>query len=596
MRCGIYVRVSTDDQRDNGYSIDSQLRMIKEYCEKNDYNIVDVYNDAGHSGKDLMRPEMQRLLADIKSKKIDKLIAIKVDRLTRNNYDGFWLLNYCEEHDVKIELILEPYDVSTANGEMIFGMNLVFGQRERKEIGARTKRAMEEMALEKIHPSKAPYGYIRNKETGHLEVEPIEAQVVKDIFELCKQGNSTRSIATIMKDNNAYLKQGKWASDRIYKILTNAIYIGIFEYGKYKRKPQDILRVENYCEPIIDEITWNVTRNVLVKNRHSNYGEYIHLFSGLVKCPICRNIMSSSESFKYPNGKLKVYYHLRCKNHNCKGFGLHYNTEKIENKLKRILEELTIFILSMDNEIITCNSTKSNDVKEIEKAIEKLKLQEKRLVDLYLSSNLDVETINYKNDIIKKEIDKLNKKKISLDPDNSSQEYTVELIKKLDCLEENDNLIFTNIRNIGFTFLYDLLSREAKRDIIHRLVSQIEITRDKNYNIEIKDIKFTDEFITKSSKEYLKYLNKIMNDNNIGIKYQKEINKEKLKDLEHDYDILSVTKMKNNKYSNEFLGDFISKSKEHLYIDGIISCPYVKDNKLKDILILVPKTKMEIAN
>ena len=596
MRCGIYVRVSTDDQRDNGYSIDSQLRMIKEYCEKNDYSIVDVYNDAGHSGKDLMRPEMQRLLADIKSKKIDKLIAIKVDRLTRNNYDGFWLLNYCEEHDVKIELILEPYDVSTANGEMIFGMNLVFGQRERKEIGARTKRAMGEMALEKIHPSKAPYGYIRNKETGHLEIDPIEAQVVKEIFGLCKQGKSTRSIATIMKDNNAYLKQGKWASDRIYKILTNAIYIGIFEYGKYKRKPQDILRVENYCEPIIDINTWTATRNVLIKNKHSNYGEYIHLFSGLVKCPICRNIMSSSESFKYPNGKLKVYYHLRCKNHNCKGFGLHYNTEKIENKLKRILEELTIFILSMDNEIITCNSTKSNDVKEIEKAIEKIKLQEKRLVDLYLSSNLDVETINYKNDIIKKEIDKLNKKKISLDPDNSSQEYTVELIKKLDCIEENETLIFTSIKNIGFTFLYDLLSREVKRDMIHRLVSQIEITRDKNYNIEIKDIKFTDEFITKSSKEYLKYLNKIMTDNNTGIKYQKEINKEKLKDLEQDYDILSVTKMKNNKYSNEFLGDFISKSKEHLYIDGIISCPYVKDNKLKDILILVPKTKMEIAN
>lgn len=138
MRCGVYVRVSTDDQRDNGYSIDSQLRMIKEYCEKNEYDIVDVYNDAGHSGKDLMRTEMPRLLKDIKSKKIDKLVAIKVDRLTRNNYDGFWLLNYCEEHDVKIELILEPYDVSTANGEMIFGMNLVFGQRERKEIGART--------------------------------------------------------------------------------------------------------------------------------------------------------------------------------------------------------------------------------------------------------------------------------------------------------------------------------------------------------------------------------------------------------------------------------------------------------------------------
>ena len=61
MRCGIYVRVSTDDQKDNGYSIDSQLRMIKKYCERNNYVIVSTYNDAGYSSKDLMRPEMQRL-------------------------------------------------------------------------------------------------------------------------------------------------------------------------------------------------------------------------------------------------------------------------------------------------------------------------------------------------------------------------------------------------------------------------------------------------------------------------------------------------------------------------------------------------------
>ena len=253
MRCGIYVRVSTDEQRDNGYSIDSQLRMLKEYCKKNGYDIVDVYNDAGHSGKDLMRTEMQRLLKDIKSHKIEKLVAIKVDRLTRNNYDGFWLLNYCEQNDVKIELILEPYDVSTANGEMIFGMNLVFGQRERKEIGARTKRAMEEMALEKVHPGKAPYGYIRNKETGHLEVEPIEAEIVKEIFKLCEEGYSIRAITSKLKEENRYLKQGKWHNDRIYKILDNPIYTGILAYGRTKRKEKDILYVKDYCEPIIDE-------------------------------------------------------------------------------------------------------------------------------------------------------------------------------------------------------------------------------------------------------------------------------------------------------------------------------------------------------
>ncbi|CCZ88798.1 unknown [Coprobacillus sp. CAG:605] len=132
--------------------------------------------------------------------------------------------------------------------------------------------------------------------------------------------------------------------------------------------------------------------------------------------------------------------------------------------------------------------------------------------------------------------------------------------------------------------------------MIHRLIFQIEITRDNNYNIDIKNIKFTDEFITKSSKEYLKYLNKIMLNNNIGIKYKEEISKEKLKNIELDYNILSLTKMKNNNYSNEFIEDFILKSREHLYVDGIISCPYVEENTIKDILILIPKKEVITTN
>ncbi len=591
MRCGIYVRVSTDDQKENGFSIDSQLRMIKEYCEKNEYDIVDVYNDAGHSGKDLLRPEMQRLIKDIKSKKMDKLVAIKVDRLTRNNYDGFWLLNYCEEHDVKIELILEPYDVSTANGEMIFGMNLVFGQRERKEIGARTKRAMEEMALEHVHPSKAPYGYTRNSETGHLEIEPIEAQVVKEIFNLCKQGKSTRGIEMVLKEENAYLKTGKWRSDRVYKILTNSIYIGVFEYGKYKRKKQDILKVENYCEPIIDRNTWNMTRKNLEKNKHSNYGEHIHLFTGIVKCPTCGKILSSTNSFKHsdtPNEK--VYYHLTCKNSTCKAKGLHYSSDKIEKKLGRILNELTRYMYDRKNEIIVGNSNQTKEIKDIEKAIEKLKQQEKKLVDLYLSSTLNVEAINQKNEMIKKEIEKLNKKKEQLNPNDDFKEYVVELSKKLDCTKENEEYIFTN--NLGFSFLFDSLNRKAKKELIQKLIASLEISRDNNYNIEIKSIKFTDEFLSKSKKEYLQYLNDILNNNEIGIIYKEQVNKEKLEELSHDYTIVSLLKCENNEYSETELNDYLQLFKEHFYYDGIINCPYTENNLIIDHLLLIPKTKI----
>ena len=593
MRCGVYVRVSTEDQRDNGYSIDSQLRMIKEYCEKNNYDIVDVYNDAGHSGKDLMRPEMQRLLKDIKSHKIEIIVAIKVDRLTRNNYDGFWLLNYCEEYDVKIELILEPYDVTTANGEMIFGMNLVFGQRERKEIGARTKRAMEEMALKHIHPSKAPYGYIRNKETGHLEIEPIEAQVVKEIFELCKQGNSTRNISITLKNKKAYLKTGKWTSDRVYKILTNSIYIGIFEYGKYCRKPQDILRVENYCEQIIDVDTWKLTRRVLEKNKHSNYGEHIHLFTGIVRCPTCGRILSSTNSFKYSGTpKEKVYYHLTCKNPNCKSKGIHYSSDKIEQKLVRILNELTRYMYDMDNEIIVCNSTKTKDIKDIEKAIEKLKMQEKKLVDLYLSSTLNIETINYKNDIIKKEIENLNKKKQQIDPNNDFKEYTIELLKKIDCIIEKNEVIFRN--KIGFSFIFDSLNRKSKKELIKRLIDTIEIKRDKNYNIEITNVKFTEEFISKSSKDYIEYLYEILRNNNVGFIYKEAINKKELEKLQEDYFVFSNTKISNGEYDNATLTIYNELLNQNFYANRIINCPYIENEKIVDNLILIPKTLAEI--
>ena len=108
----------------------------------------------------------------------------------------------------------------------------------------------------------------------------------------------------------------------------------------------------------------------------------------------------------------------------------------------------------------------------------------------------------------------------------------------------------------------------------------------------LKDIKFTDEFITKSSKEYLKYLNNIMNDNNIEIKFHKEIDEIELKNMESNYDILSIKKMKRKEYFDKFLEEFITKSQEHIYIDGIVSCPYTEKNVIKDILILVPKNEL----
>lgn len=128
--------------------------------------------------------------------------------------------------------------------------------------------------------------------------------------------------------------------------------------------------------------------------------------------------------------------------------------------------------------------------------------------------------------------------------------------------------------------------------MINRLISSIEITRDNNYNIEIKNIKFTEEFISKSTQDYIDYLNKLLTDNNIGITYKEQINKDKLLELEKDYTIMSLVKIENNLYSEEELNNYMDLMKEHFYVDGIINCPYIEGNNIVDTLILVPKTKL----
>lgn len=242
----------------------------------------------------------------------------------------------------------------------------------------------------------------------------------------------------------------------------------------------------------------------------------------------------------------------------------------------------------MDNEVIVCNSTKTNDIKDIDKAIEKLKLQEKKLFDLYLSSSLNVEAINHKNDVIKKEINKLNKKKVLLDPDDEFKDYTLELLSKLNCKVENDEVIFKN--KLGFTFLFDSLNRKAKKEMINKLIYSLEITRDKNYNIEITNIKFTEEFISKSSNEYLEYLNDILQDNKIGFIHKEAITKEEREKLQEDYYLFSSTRIEKEEYSELDLKIYLTLLQEHFYEDGVICCPYIENKNIIDQLILIPKS------
>ncbi|HFH7542347.1 TPA: recombinase family protein, partial [Streptococcus agalactiae] len=92
VKAGIYIRVSTEEQK-QGHSLEAQESMLKEFADKKGYEIYDVYNDGGYSGKNFNRPEIQRLLRDLKDDKIDVILVWKVDRLSRNNTDVMSLID-----------------------------------------------------------------------------------------------------------------------------------------------------------------------------------------------------------------------------------------------------------------------------------------------------------------------------------------------------------------------------------------------------------------------------------------------------------------------------------------------------------------------
>lgn len=240
----------------------------------------------------------------------------------------------------------------------------------------------------------------------------------------------------------------------------------------------------------------------------------------------------------------------------------------------------------MTYEIIVSNSTETKDIQEIDKAIEKLKLQENKLVDLYLNSSLNVETINNKNDSIKKKIENLNKKKQKIDPDNVLKEYVIELSNKLEGITNSQSVANTKV---VYGFVFEHLNRKSKKDLIKKFIESIEISRDKKYNIEIKNIRFTEEFISKNSKEYIKYLNDVLQNNHIGFIYKEPIIKKELEKLKEDYYIFFNSKIENKEYSEKEIKRYLQLLEENFYTNGVINCPIIEDRIVVDHVDLIAK-------
>ncbi|GAB7387104.1 hypothetical protein BSNK01_09400 [Bacillaceae bacterium] len=147
MKAALYIRVSTEEQAKEGYSVEAQKRKLTDFCHLQEWEIFDYYVDDGYSAKNLDRPALQRLIADLKEKKFDVVLVYKLDRLVRSMINLQELLQLFEKHDIKFHSLHEKFETHTAAGRLFLNIVGSMAEFERLQIAERVKVGMEQRHL-----------------------------------------------------------------------------------------------------------------------------------------------------------------------------------------------------------------------------------------------------------------------------------------------------------------------------------------------------------------------------------------------------------------------------------------------------------------
>ena len=223
-RAALYMRVSTDAQFEEGYSIEQQKEMLEAYCKAKRIEEYECYIDPGFSGSNIERPAMQNLIRDIREGRITHVLVYKLDRLSRSQKDTLYLIeDVFNTHDVTFTSLNENFDTSTPTGKAMLGMMSVFAQLERETIRERTRMGMLGRLKEGYWPggARTPFGYDYDSAQGTLAPNADAARVER-CFELLIAGYSPDNIARML---------GFKYDNTVRNILGRKTYLGLIEYN-----------------------------------------------------------------------------------------------------------------------------------------------------------------------------------------------------------------------------------------------------------------------------------------------------------------------------------------------------------------------------
>lgn len=487
METGIYVRVSTEEQAQEGFSIRAQEQKLKDYARIKEWSIYKIYADEGISGKNITeRPAVNEMIEDIKNGHVKNVIVFKIDRLTRSTKDLITLVDLFNEYDCAFNSLMESIDTQTASGRMFLKIIGIFAEFERENIVERVTLGFERKVKEGYSLcGTASFGYDRKKGEKIQTINEEEAKIVREIFDMYVHQNlSFTDIAKRLNIRGIPTKENSvWISNKIRKVLKNCNYIGKVRYciNDEKRK----MEIEGLHNPIIEEELFAEAQSLISKTANATKTKRPkanNYFCGFLYCFKCGKKLTTHNIYKpLKNGTMSNTSSYKCINILYKGCDSYSISHK---KLEIAFQEYIGNILDFDVvDQITLKKQESHRQNNIEliqgyqSKYRKLENKEKEVINLYVDNILSFE--EYRK--MKKQID------------DERTSITVEL-KKLEMPEEETSLnkeeIVANLKE-NWQHLNDNERSQFLLKFVRKIIIDSEKTQGEHFvTIKIVNVEF----------------------------------------------------------------------------------------------------------
>ena len=491
---GVYIRVSTEDQAREGFSLGEQEEKLLQLCKFKELDVYKVYKDAGISAKDMEhRPQFQEMLKDMKEGKLNYIVAYKLDRITRSVRDLEELISVLEQYNCFLLCDRDDVNTSTANGRFFVRMLTVLSQLEIEIVSERTKFGLNGAIKSGHIPGQRPFGY-KSAEDKRMVIDNATRPYVEKIFNMYLEGKSFQQIANYFKENNIDPKKN-WKDTTIQKIIDNKIYMG--DYEQYKRigKQENLEPIVymNVVEPIISRAKWEECQRQKERNQRTYTRDRVYTFFQRLKCPNCSRIMKCKGS----GGTKRKYMYYTCEH--CH---INFNEEHVEHLLRDFIYDLLEYDMAVKKFFLPVLEYKTNniDTTSIDKEIRDLKKQRNRIKDLYIKGIVEIDDFKEDYKLIEDKLANLENKKLELVNLETFNYSPHELLAERDL--EKEKMIRLDTLNTVLKTKWNGMDKSEKQEFISKFIDTIEIKKDSKGNLVLEKINFRNGFIRQLVKFY----------------------------------------------------------------------------------------------